>query len=160
MSNLKLLRLGLYENVCGPAEIEYIDQVCRDIYLHSKQHDDASILPPEETGNDNCDAEIPSSVSCSIDDSEPVRKLSAKTAAIACIPYIETPESVLSSIEMAAKIYASKHLQSPPNVDCRSSSREVLQKHSITRISAWRKATMEKLNQKLKLGNQALGLSC
>lgn len=143
LSNIKLLRLGIHDNICGPAEVEYIDQVCREIQIDRK-----CVQPIPDEKVDKIEPTISPPVEEPI---VPEKKVKKKIKLINSFSYVESPETILSAIQVSAKIYAS---QNPTSFTKETISeglpKEIVQTQRLTQLSAWRRATMKRLNEKIK----------
>jgi hypothetical protein len=155
LSNVKLLRLGIYDNICGPEEVEYIDQVCREIEIDRGCSKADPVLVQKESIGDITKTETESEEK-KPEANENLLKIKKKINVISSFSYLDSPETILSSLQVSAKVFHAANLDAnskqnrlevPPGVP-----NEIAQMQRLTRISAWRKATMQKLNQKIKSG--------
>lgn len=149
LSNLKLLRLGLHDNICGPDDVEYIDQVFREILIDKEEecHEFSlkGISPENDLHHQSNESATPQS---DIAD-RPIRK---RIPVLNSFSYIDSPDTVVNSVQTAFEIHsrltAHTELRKPRLPT--GLPKEVVQMQRLSKLSAWRKATMDRLNAKLK----------
>lgn len=144
LSNLKMLRLGSYENTYGPLDVDYIDQVCREIFIEKgplmKLQTSKEVLKTVEK------EEQAQSTRNDVDEVVHVKK---KIPIINSFSYIDNPETILSALQVSAQIYAKQH-KLLHNEGIPGLPKEVVQVQHLSHLSLWRKETMKRLNEKLK----------
>lgn len=148
LSNLKLLRLGLHDNICGPDDVEYIDQIFREILIDKVEERHEMGMSPEEDQQHQSNHGESATPQSEIAD-RPIRK---RIPVLNSFSYIDSPDTVVNSAQTAFEI----HLRLTAQTEVRKPRlpnglpKEVVQMQRLSKLSAWRKATMDRLNAKLK----------
>jgi hypothetical protein len=163
ITGLKLLRLQRVDNYeldVDSKELEFIDSVCDEIASkkvrkrnQTKEEKAPTLVEEDCSIKEENKSEADSPKENLVDDLH--SKLpSKKRKFISIMPYVESPDSVLGTLEIAARVYASKHkskfINEKEYAERDTHPTEVVQSQQLLELSTWRKLTMERLKSKFK----------